>query len=440
MSAEINLTITHGQNQDRIYSYNSRDTIIIGRADDCHIRFDDQNVSRYHCQLTIDPPQAVIRDLNSSFGTFLNGNKLTHQVDYTLKAGNKITVGNNVLEFNICINGDQVTPVVAPGKKQFNLDPVIPPPKQNLFQLFRNLFSKAQSEPQLRFIANYQLEQKLGVGGFGEVYLAKNSKTRELVAIKIMLPETNADDYKRESFLREVENMKALNHPNIVQLKNYGPSEQGFYFVMEYCDQGTVIDFMNQKGGVLSIKEAVPICLEILSALEYAHQATIPYVKLAGGGFTSAKGLVHRDVKPNNILLKTVNGQRVAKLGDFGLSKSFENAGLTQLTTVGFAGSFYFIPKGQIINFKFPEPRMDVWAVAACLYYMLTGKYPRDFDNPDHFLTVLQTKPILIQRRDPRIPNSLAELIDLALQDDPKIYFQNATAFKTALTNVFNSL
>ncbi len=96
-----------------------------------------------------------------------------------------------------------------------------------------------------------------------------------------------------------------------------------------------------------------------------------------------------------------------------------------------------FIPRQQVLEFKYAKPEVDVWAAAASLYYMLTGDLPRDFSGNDIFLVVLRNDPVPIRDRDPNIPKKLAEVIDLGLVEKPEIYFKSANQFKQALLNIF---
>jgi eukaryotic-like serine/threonine-protein kinase len=249
-----------------------------------------------------------------------------------------------------------------------------------------------------------------------------------------MLPAIAADENSVQRFLRETENTKALQHPNVVQTIDYGFFEGIFFFTMEYCSGGTVWDLMEQQGGKLAVDIAVPIILQVLKGLEYSHNAEIPYVKLSDGGFGKGTGLVHRDLKPGNIFLTYNEGNVTAKIGDYGLAKAFDLAGLSGQTMSGTkAGTPIFMPRQQLLNFKYVQPDVDVWATAACLYNMLTGTYPRNFTGNDPFLAVLQNDPVPIRQRDASIPPKLAEVIDLALVEKPEIYFQSAADFQQAL-------
>jgi serine/threonine protein kinase len=196
-----------------------------------------------------------------------------------------------------------------------------------------------------------------------------------------------------------------------------------------------VDNLMKKRGGKLSVKEAMTILCDVLDGLEYAHRAKIPNVKLKDGRFAEGHGLTHRDLSPHNILLSEAHGSIVAKVSDFGLSRAFDLAGLSGLARTGStAGKPWFMPRQQVVNFKYAGPEVDVWAAAACLYSMLTGATPRDFPSKkDVWQVVLDTEPVPIRRRDTGIPSRLAEVIDEALIDRPAILFKTAADLKKAL-------
>jgi serine/threonine protein kinase len=165
--------------------------------------------------------------------------------------------------------------------------------------------------------------------------------------------------------------------------------------------------------------EAKPIMLQALDGLAFAH----------------TRGVVHRDLKPGNILLIGSKPNRKAKVSDFGLAKNFEQAGLSGLTLTGtFAGTPYYMPREQVVNFKHVKPVSDVWSVAATFYNLLTGWLPRDFPKgKDPLLVVLDGDVIPIRKRDAGIPKPLATVIDRALHTNPRSRFQDATAMKDAM-------
>ncbi|MGB3208875.1 MAG: protein kinase [Crinalium sp.] len=455
MPTKVILTITEGNLKGQEFEFFTRTTCIIGRADECQIQIPDtkeySTISRYHCLLDINPPDIRVRDFGSRNGTYVNGDKIGQRLpnqtpeeaikvkyaEYDLKKGDEIKLSNIVLKVGIKKHIESAGTLDI-AKAKINPAPV-PDNQFNFWEFAKNLIKRAKAgEKQLTAIRNYSLLKLIGKGGFGEVYLAQHDNTGEFVALKIMLPEVAANQRAIDYFLRETENTKALKHPNIVELRDYGYFDGKFYFTMEYCNGGSITNLMQRQGGKLSIDEAIPIILQVLDGLEYAHNAAIPNVRLADGTFGKGRGLVHRDIKPDNIFLINAGNQRIVKIGDYGLGKAFDFAGLSGQTMTGDkAGSPYFMPRQQVIDFKYAKPEVDVWATAACLYNMLTGGYPRDFsNNADPFLTVLQQSAMPIRVKDKSIPKELGELIDLALVDKPEIYFKSAGEFKQALLNV----
>ncbi|MEM7578633.1 MAG: protein kinase [Cyanobacteria bacterium P01_A01_bin.80] len=450
MSAKVTLTITEGKLSGKHHTFDSRTSCIIGRASDCNIKLpNDKNhstISRYHCLLDINPPDIRIRDFGSKNGTYVNSKKIgqreSHQTpeegakiqfpEYDLQSNDKIELGNTVFEVNIETDPEaiKIPHFVAPTVNNATTP--------NLLEHIEKIFNLAQEgNNNLGTIKNYDIVKLLGKGGFGEVYLAQHNQSQEYVALKVMLPQVAANEWAVQMFTREMANTKALQHRNVVKLLDYSFSEGLFFFTMEFCTAGTVEDLLENRGGKLPVDIAVPIILQVLDGLEYTHNAEIPYVKLNDGNFGKGKGLVHRDLKPGNIFLTEIDDEMIVRIGDYGLSKAFDLAGLSGQSITGTrAGTPVFIPRQQVLEFKYAKPEVDIWAAAASLYYMLTKCYPRDFTGNDIFLAVLRNKPIPIRDRDTNIPIKLAEVIDLALIEEPEIYFKSAKAFKQGLLSV----
>jgi eukaryotic-like serine/threonine-protein kinase len=451
MSGKVILTITQGNLTGQKFEFDSRTTCIIGRADDCYPQIPDdeyhRTISRYHCLLDINPPNIRVRDFGSKNGTFVNEQKIGQRKasqtpeegaklkfpEYDLNSGDTLKLSHTVFSVDLVPDPELLSTrnvVKEPLYRARNHSP-----KPNLGDWLKGLLNRAKAgEENLKAIKHYTLLRKLGEGGFGEVYLARNVQTGEQVALKIMLPQVAANPRAVEMFQREIENTKALNHPNIVKLKDAGFADDNFFFTLEYCDGGNVFDLMQQLRRTLSVNEALEITRQVLDGLIYAHQAEIPAVKLVGGAFGKGRGLVHRDLKPPNIFLVHQGGKFQAKIGDYGLSKAFDLAGLSGFTMSGDkAGSPAFMPRQQVIDFKYADPAVDVWAVAASLYFMLTGYIPRNLDGADPFLAVLKNHPVPIQNRASGIPKSLAKIIDRALSDQTELYYKTAAEFKHAI-------
>ena len=450
MSSKVTLTITSGNLKGREFTFDTRTTCIIGRAKDCYPKIPDdekhRTISRYHCLLDINPPDIRVRDFGSKNGTFVNGEKIGQREayqtpeeaaqiqfpEYDLQGGDEFTLSDTSFRVGVALDPEIVKTL------QHQTPPVIPSNQANLWEMLQAFLLKAvANESHIGVLGDYVLLKELGRGGFSLVYLARHKQTNEEVALKVMLPKVAANQRAVNWFLREVENMKVLKHPNVVGLKEFGYADETFFFTMEYCDGGSVVDLMEKRGfSTLPIGEAVAIILQVLDGLTYTHNAEIPNVRLADGSFAKGRGLIHRDLKPGNIFLANVGGKQVAQIGDYGLSKAFDQAGLSGQTMSGNAvGTPCFMPRQQVIDYKYAKPEVDVWAAAACLYVMITGYSPRNLQGQDPFLAVLQTDAVPVDDRTSAIPQPLATVIDRALIDNPDIYYKSAAEFKQALFN-----
>ena len=302
--------------------------------------------------------------------------------------------------------------------------------------IVQSLVNSARSgSEQLAEIKGYTIIRELGRSDMGTVCLARDDRTGAEVALKILVPEVAADRRMVERFTREATNMLALKHPNIVEFHCFGSAQGAFFFSLEYCAGGTVEELMAERGGTLPVDEAGNIALQALEALDYAHNVELPNVERADGTIGEGRGIIHRNVGPKNLFLSTRETPRVVKIGDYSLSKAFDMAGLGGCTRTGMTfAKPLFIPRQQVIDFRYTEPDADVWAVAASLYNMITGHTPRDFPRgKDPWQVVLNTSPVIIRARDRTIPERLAQVIDYALDDSKELHFKTAAEFKRAL-------
>ncbi|NET69650.1 MAG: protein kinase [Sphaerospermopsis sp. SIO1G2] len=425
----------------------------MGRGDDCHLSIQDefyQGVSRYHCVLDINPPEIKIKDLGSLNGTYINSQKIgqrnsnlngknasiTEFPEYDLKDGDEIILGDLVLKVTVEAEVEAVSHAQNSLLGSINYPPKLKNAEnQKISTVAENLIQLAhQDNENLKILSNYKLIKLIEKISFGEVYLVQHIKTRQAAALKIMIPTVAEDEIRIKNFSQEIENLQTLKHPNLVDVLNYSYAENVFLILMEYHKLGNVCNLMKQLGGKIQIPIAIEIIVQVLDALDYAHNQEVPYMKLADGNVSKGKGLLHRDLKPDNIFLSTNNRKLVAKVADYGLAKSFYLAGLSgqTLTKVKQEGEPIFIPRQQVLKLRESKPDVDVWAAAACLYNMLTGCLPRDFGK-EPWLDILQNDPVPIRERDTSIPTNLAEVIDLALVEKPRIHFQSAAAFKQAL-------
>jgi hypothetical protein len=454
MPATVALVATAGPLRGRRFDFAAHDTFLFGRAPDCHVGLpeSDTSASRHHFLLEVNPPAARLRDLGSLNGTHVNGirhggresgespeeaaGRQYPEVD--LRDGDQIRVGATVLRIavdapGLCCECGAEVPAEARAACAWMAGTLLcsdcrrhshratsvgagaaiqtSPGAGSLAPTERPPSSRAGQR-----VGDYRLLELIGTGGWGAVYRARRHSDGAVVALKLLLPRAEVDPQLREGFVREIEVTRSLRHPNIVALLDHGQHDREFYFVMEYCAGGSVDVAGRKVGTPLPISEAVGVALQALEGLSFAHQ----------------RGFVHRDVKPDN-LLRSADG--TIKVADFGLAKSFGQAGLSGMTATGaVGGTVSFMPREQLTSFRDSRPASDVWSMAATLYFLMTRQLVRDFSNHrDPLVVILRGGVIPIRARDPRVPEALAKVVDQALSDEIAKRPADAGAFKDAL-------
>jgi len=251
----------------------------------------------------------------------------------------------------------------------------------------------------------YEVLELLGRGGMAEVYKGRHPRLDRTVAIKILPSSLATQADFRQRFEREAQSVAALRHPNIVQMFDFGDVEGVYYMVMEYIE-GTDLASHMRESGPLGLARARSILQDLASALDYAH----------------AQGLVHRDVKPSNVMLQSplVEGaQQHAILTDFGIAKILtSDTGSTKTGTM--MGTLDYMAPEQIRVSKDVDGRADVYALGVMLYKMLTGELPFKGDSPSAvMLAHLQEPPPDPRALAPDLPDSVATAILRAMAKNP---------------------
>jgi hypothetical protein len=491
MPGKVILDVTEGPLEGQSYVFEEHDTFLFGRSPDAHacLSPDDTTASRNHFILEANPPDARIRDLGSRNGTHVNGVKYggraSHETpeegalhkfpEVDLKNDDRIQVGDTCFTVrvempavcvgcgtaipdpfkSVCVweSGSYICPPCRQNAKTGKL-PAPPPeprcgqcgrdvsaevgerrggdyiceacretaegdPAQILAKAVANVLAERSPEGDEALpegIAGYRLGKQIGIGGMGAVYLAERVQDGKQFAFKVMLAKVAVDEAARRGFLREIEVMKGLRHRGIVDLLEHGSAGGAFYFVMELCAGGSLGALLRSRNP-LTGREAVPLMLDMAEGLAYAH----------------SQGYVHRDLKPENVLLAAPG--RGAKIGDFGFAKNFEKAGLSGMTqTGGVAGTWAFMPREQLMNFKYVKPVSDVWSIGATFYYMVTGALPRDMPvGRDPLDVVLENRIVPVRERAPSIEEKLADVVDRSVAANTTDRYQNAGELLEAL-------
>lgn len=255
-----------------------------------------------------------------------------------------------------------------------------------------------------RLDGRYEIQEVIGVGGMAVVYKAYDNIDDRTVAVKILKDEYLANEEFRRRFKNESKAIAVLSHPNIVKVFNVSYGDRLQYIVMEHVEGITLKEYIEQQGR-LGIKETVHFTIQILRALQHAHD----------------KGIVHRDIKPQNIMLLS-NGN--IKVTDFGIARfSYSD---TKTMTDSAIGSVHYISPEQARG-DTTDDRADIYSVGVVMYEMLTGQLPFQSDNSVSVaLMQLQTDPKRPRELNSSIPVGLEQIIMHAMQKNNKDRYQSA--------------
>lgn len=255
-----------------------------------------------------------------------------------------------------------------------------------------------------RLDGRYEIQEIIGVGGMAVVYKAYDNIDDRIVAIKILKEEFLANEEFRRRFKNESKAIAVLSHPNIVKVYDVSFGDKLQYIVMEYIDGITLKEYIEQQGG-LKWKEAVHFTCQILKALQHAHD----------------KGIVHRDVKPQNIILLQ-NGN--IKVTDFGIARFSRSD--TRTMTEKAIGSVHYISPEQARG-EVTDEKADIYSVGVMMYEMLTGQLPFQSDSAVSVAIMqLQADPRRPRDLNPEIPMGLEQITMRAMQKNPMERYQSA--------------
>ena len=491
----VQLRVTAGSEAGRTFELRGADSFLIGRSGRAHLVLDpnaDRFISRAHCLIDVRPPRCLVTDLDSTNGTFVNGERV-HQAE--LSDGDEVRVGRTRIRVSIdaatvdglarieCATcGRDVTGEVlgrpggtAPGIPYTCVACRRRPPSQPprpLGHTVRLRFQCADCDRDLAAFADvdhlaaefpeasylcpgctarartrpidpselgeFTLIDELGRGGMGIVYKAVHRPTRRVCAVKQILPTAARDERARRTFEREIAVQSAVHHPNLVRVLASGQHGASCFFAVEFMaggDAGRLVDEVFH--GPVPPALAGRVALQALAGLEALH----------------AHGFVHRDLKPGNILLSRLQPVEavVAKITDYGLAKSFEEAGnsLFDYTRAGeSAGSMMFMPPEQLLEYRFVKPTADIYALGVTLYFLLTAAFPVDYPTPAQLLAhcsagrrvrnpievILDEQSTPALDHNPLLPPRLAAVVDRAVQKDLAKRHASAAEFREELT------
>lgn len=386
------LKVVTGPRQGEVFRLNRHENFVVGRSRQAHLRFaeNDPYFSRMHFMVESNPPACRLVDLGSRNGTLVNGQKVR---EAELHHGDVIRAGHTTLlvEFDGLASSAVEPSTYAEGE----------------------VCHVPEAPPGYRFI------EVIGRGGMGQVWKALRLSDHETVALKMLLPERPMRDRDTIRFFREASLLKSLCHPHIIGVFDMGEDHGKPWLAMQYVDGPDSAHVVHQKGK-LHYSRATSIMLQILEGLAYAHD----------------HGVIHRDLKPGNILLGSSDQGDCAYIADFGLAKAWQSANMSASTLTGKgAGTPAYMPPEQIVDLAHVKEAADQYSAAATFYAVLSGRHCHSTSGGESelFRRILTEPARPITGFVSGLPDPLAHAIHRALATSPADRFPSVREFAEAI-------
>ncbi|MBI4584483.1 MAG: protein kinase [Planctomycetes bacterium] len=397
------LVIRSGKDEGRIYELPAEGVVAIGSAPSCQLQLTDPGVLKVHCYLKCSSGKALLAVRDPEAAVSVNGAALQPVQQRLLKSGDALHLGDRGLGDSVeLLYQEEIVADAAPGAggsqgggQESGQDPLVG-----------------------RQVGGYLIEELLGKGAMGTVYKARQLTLDRPVAIKILSPELTNDREFIVKFLREARAAAKLNHPNVVQIYDAAQEEERFYFSMEYLAGGTLADLLRREGP-LAVETALKLARDAMKALIYAE----------------GQKIVHRDIKPDNLLLADDGTVKIADLGI-----AIEHSRSKAEAENKWVGSPRYMAPEQALGVPV-DSRADLYALGSTLYRALSGKHPFDGKTAVEILKAKSTTdPIPLEKLVPGIHKAAADLVKKMMARDPGQRFSSCTEALKAVENALASL
>lgn len=400
-NSHVTLTVLSGPHRGQRWTFDRPTRLTVGRGEPANIRLGKESaLSKCHCELNIDPPTVHLSDLKSTNGTSVNGVRVTEAV---LSAGDQFGVGETSIAVEVLArpslavdtapqqrDGGQVT--LATGNTE------------------RAPEETVAKTPLPRTFGPYELGRKVGQGGMAIVYAGRHRKTLQDVAIKVIRSSVAPSEKMVQLFVREASLMLQLRHPRIVRCIEFGFQGNQPFLVMEWIETIDLLGLIDSQSPDRRLRMAAWVISRVLQALGHAHLS----------------GIVHRDVKPGNILAYREGRHLQLKLADFGLAKCYEDAGFSALTDdLSVRGTLAYMAPEQMKDARTVGPPADIFAAGSCLYRFVAGQHP--LVTPDG---IVCDRDVLAAAG---VPEALQRIISRAMRWEAEDRYRDAAAMARAL-------
>ncbi len=463
---KISLEIIKGPLTGKKFNIDRPGSYIFGRGSNTHFTTNhlDRAISRQHFEIRYFPPKCTIVHLSKKNATYLNQKMIEQSEIYDL---DMIKAGQSVIKI-MFLNGPM------PDIPEDNPGNFLTDSGSFCYSCYRDLSEKANNDGRAKELSNkvtycceeclpaskyvkgdkigkYDLIKHIAAGGMSNVYLVYHAETARLLVLKIMSGSLDGSS-QRKHFHREISIHKELMNLNIIHCIDADFKNRAPYLLLEYANCGNLHDYFVKHAFKVPHKTGIAFFLSALDGCNYIHNVS--------------NGIVHRDFKPWNLLLKSFGDRLILKISDFGLSKIF---GAETFTKVGdVKGSIVFMSPHHLANVRDANFQDDVFSLGVTFYYLLSGKYP--YHTPSPFETeillklyksnqrqlkyeldklgrnnnvmqlVLDGLTIPLQEKAPHLDPCIVEIINKAISQDPELRYPDAVSFRKDLYEYYKNL
>lgn len=377
------LLVIDGADEGESYPLVGNEPVTIGsKRKSASICLHDLYVGPKHCQLALDGGRVVVTHLEHPGGTFVNGQRITGPQE--LRPGDVLRVGNSHLRLEAAGDGT-APPAPAPA--------AAPPPPGKL----PHLPPERLSELAGHVLGHYEVGAVLGRGHVGVVFRARELKTGQVVALKVLHPTFPAGDEEMKRFAEAMRNVLPLRHPHLVLLTNAGKTGPYCWLAPEHVEGESLTQALQRvAGGRMSWKSSLRLAIHLARALHYLHR----------------RQLTHGNITPNNVLIRLSDKQ--VKLGDLMLGQAIEGSALQKATLEAklLAELPYLAPEQADPDAFVDGPLADIYGLGAVVYARLTGRPPFQGRSPEETLELLREAPLV---RPKKLNDSIPDALDVAV-------------------------
>lgn len=391
----IRIRIEHGQDAGKTWRLSQDGVYSLGRGKGVSVHVLDMKVSKTHAEFTLQGDRAVVTDLESTHGSQLNGQPL--KGSKPLRAGDELRVGLTILR------------ALSDGEADVEAQPVRQADENSVSEATSRNAAQTSSVKTLppdalvgKTLGGYRVERKIGQGGMGAVYIAEQISLHRKVALKVLSEKFVKDSAFVDQFVNEARAAGALNHPNVVQVYDVGEALGNYYFSMEVVTGGSIEERL-ERGENPTWEEGLNWFLDATNALVFAKR----------------RDILHRDVKPDNLMIAEDGS---AKLCDLGLAKRSENS---DLMSQGIIGTPHFISP-EAVRRKSPiDHRTDLYSLGCTFFRIFTGKNPYPGSTVKEILLGHLKSPVpTVADTNKEVPRELSDIVAKLMQKDPEARFQ----------------